>query len=144
MDGVPLADDEGTNCHSEVGVSLQGSLEGFPLPDVLALLASTKKSGELRVAGHQGNGRVWMTDGAVVGIDAGAAGEAVDALFQLLRIEAGSFTFDPDGGTPDGKPEPLESLLAEAQTRLAEWRVNAAVVPSLEPQADLSDELPAP
>src|SRR5437868_622630 len=142
MDGVPLADDEGTNCHSEVGVSLQGSLEGFPLPDVLALLASTKKSGELRVAGQQGAGRVWVSEGAVAGVQAGEATSSVDALFQLLRVDSGSFNFDPRATVPDSRPEPLESLLAEAQTRLADWRAIEAVVPSLATGVRLADELP--
>jgi DNA-binding MarR family transcriptional regulator len=125
-------------------VSLQGSLEGFPLPDVLALLASTKKSGELRVAGHRGTGRVWLSEGAVAGVEAGDATTSVDALFQLLRVEEGSFTFDPGAAGPDARPEPLESLLTEAQTRLADWRAIEAVVPSLATSVRLADELRSP
>jgi hypothetical protein len=125
-------------------VSLQGSLEGFPLPDVLALLASTRKRGELRVAGHHGAGRVWLADGAVVGVEAGSARAPVDALFQLLRVDSGSFTFDPAAEVPGGKPADLEPLLAEAQARLAEWRVIEAVVPSFATAVDLADELPSP
>jgi hypothetical protein len=125
-------------------VSLQGSLDGFPLPDVLTLLASTKKRGELRVAGHQGAGRVWMADGAVVGAQAGSTRAPVDVLFQLLRVEAGSFTFDPHADVPDGKPSDLEPLLAEARARLAEWQEIEAVVPSLAAGVELVDELPSP
>jgi hypothetical protein len=124
-------------------VSLQGSLDGFPLPDVLALLASTKKRGELRVAGHQGAGRVWMSDGAVVGAEAASARVPVDVLFQLLRVESGTFAFDPDADVPAGKPHDLESLLAEAQTRLAEWQLIEAVVPSLNTSVAMAEELPA-
>lgn len=125
-------------------MSLQGSLEGFPLPDVLALLASTKKTGELRVAGHQGAGRVWLSEGAVAGIEAGDARTSVDALFRLLRVDAGSFTFDADATVPESRPEPLESVLAEAQTRLADWRAIEAVVPSLATGVHLAEELPGP
>ena len=125
-------------------MSLQGSLDGFPLPEVLALLASTKKRGELRVVGHQGAGRVWMADGAVVGAEAGSARVPVAALFQLLRVDEGSFTFDPHADVPAGRPVELEPLLAEAQARLAEWQVVEAVVPSLETTVDLADELPTP
>ena len=125
-------------------MSLQGSLDGFPLPDVLALLASTKKRGELRVAGHQGAGRVWMADGAVVGAESGSARVPVDVLFQLLRVESGSFTFDPAATVPAGRPLAFESLLAEAQERLAEWHVIEAVVPSLATPVDLSADLPSP
>ena len=125
-------------------MSLQGSLEGFPLPDVLALLASTKKSGELRVAGQRGAGRVWLSEGAVAGVNCGDATSTVDALFQLLRVDTGSFTFDADADVPDGRSEALESLLGEAQTRLADWRAIEAVVPSLATGVRLAKELPGP
>ncbi|MCU1448514.1 MAG: hypothetical protein JWP02_684, partial [Acidimicrobiales bacterium] len=124
-------------------MSLQGSLDGFPLPDVLALLASTKKRGELRIAGHNGAGRIWVADGAVVGVEAGSARVPVDALFRLLRVDSGSFTFDPMADVPDGKPADVEGLLADAQMRLAEWRVIEAVVPSGATRVALRDELPA-
>jgi len=125
-------------------VSLQGSLDSFPLPDVLALLASTKKHGELRVAGHQGAGRVWVSDGAVVGAEAGSARVPADVLFQLLRVATGSFTFDPDADVPVGKPVDLEPLLSEAQARLVEWQLIEAVVPSMAAPVDLAEELPSP
>src|SRR5438270_11602906 len=98
-------------------VSLKGSLDDFPLPDVLALLASTKKRGELRVAGQQAAGRVWMAEGAVVGAESGSAREPVDVLFQLLRVDAGNFSFDPHAEVPAGRPLELEPLLGEAQAR---------------------------
>lgn|GEM_PF-1277957 len=125
-------------------MSLQGSLEGFPLPDVLALLASTKKRGELRVAGPQAAGRVWMADGAVVGAESGSARGPVAVMFQLLRVETGSFTFDPNAEVPAGKPHELELLLAEAEARLSEWLLIEAVVPSMSTTVALADELPAP
>ncbi|MBV9410071.1 MAG: DUF4388 domain-containing protein [Acidimicrobiia bacterium] len=124
-------------------MSLQGSLEGFPLPDVLALLASTKKRGELRVAGQQAAGRVWMADGAVVSAESGSARGPVEVMFQLLRVESGSFTFDPQADVPDGKPYELEPLLAEAEARLSEWLLIEAIVPSMAAPVALADELPA-
>src|SRR5947209_4769189 len=124
-------------------VSLQGSLEGFPLPDVLTLLASTKNRGELRVAGQQGAGRVWIADGAVVGAEAGSSRVPVDVLFRLLRVDSGSFTFDPNADVPAGKPQELDPLLTEARTRLSEWQLIEAVVPSLATTVALADDLPA-
>ena len=124
-------------------MALQGSLDGFPLPDVLALLASTKKRGELRVSGHQGSGRVWMTDGAVVAAESGSARAPVDVLFQLLRVDTGSFSFDPHADVPEGRALELELLLAEAQARLAEWQLISEVVPSLATLVELAEELPS-
>ena len=42
--------------NSEVTVALQGTLDTFALPDVLRLLASTKKTGRLVIAGNGADG----------------------------------------------------------------------------------------
>ena len=125
-------------------MSLQGTLETIPLPDVLALLAATRKSGELRVAGSRGNGRVWMRDGSVVGADVPRAATPVDAVFELLRLTAGTFSFEADTPAPDpGAPLAVEGLVAEATKRLGEWRAIEAVVPSTACLVALSPELAA-
>src|SRR5437763_14700771 len=85
-----------SNLLPEVGVSLHGTLETFALPDVLALLAATKKSGELRVVGGSVDGRVWFDGGQVVATDVGASTAFVDAVFDLLRLTSGKFSFDAD------------------------------------------------
>src|SRR5207253_4421656 len=103
-------------------VSLHGSLTTFALPDVLTLLATTKKSGELRVTGPNLDGRVWVVDGRLVGTEVGRATEAVDAVFELIRLADGDFAFEQDEAPPDPRPPTaLEPVLAQAQARLAEW-----------------------
>src|SRR4051794_41929433 len=84
-----------------------------------------------------------MADGAVVGAEAGAARVPADALFELLRVDSGSFTFDANADVPPGKPHDLEPLLAEAQARLAEWEIIEASVPSMAATVELAGELPA-
>src|SRR3954453_23344168 len=83
--------------NSEVTVALQGTLDTFALPDVLRLLASTKKTGRLRVSGNRGTGSVWVDGGGVTGAEATGVGDAPtssDVLFELLRSGDGSFTFE--------------------------------------------------
>ena len=41
-------------------MALQGTLETFALPDVLRLLASTHKTGRLRLTGAAGSGSLWL------------------------------------------------------------------------------------
>ena len=80
-------------------MALQGTLETFALPDVLRLLASTKKSGVLRVDTERGHGEVVVVDGALAGGSAERAPLAedpADVLFELLRSADGSFLFDTD------------------------------------------------
>ena len=52
----PAADGGESRSFSEVTVALQGTLETFALPDVLRLLASTNKTGRLRLTGAAGHG----------------------------------------------------------------------------------------
>jgi len=123
-------------------VSLQGMLETIPLPDVLSLLSTTRKSGELRVSGSRGDGRIWLRDGAVVATDVPRAATPVDAVFELLRLTSGNFAFESGSTAPEpGEPVPVDVLVAEAQERLGEWRAIEAVVPSMGCTVALAAEL---
>jgi len=127
-------------------VALQGTLDTFALPDVLRLLAATKKTGRLRITGGRGTGSVWAASGEIVGIEATHAphaNEPVDALFELLRFQDGAFTFDAeathDAPTP---PTDVEILLAQSEALLDEWRSIEAVVPSMDAWVTLRRSLP--
>jgi hypothetical protein len=113
-------------------VSLEGTLETIALPDVLALLSVTTKTGELRIESGGGGGSVWLDDGRVAGYDVGSQKSPVDALFALLRLTEGSFRFRT-GTEPVNTvdPEEVAPLLEQAEARLEEWPEIAAVVPSL-------------
>ena len=129
-------------------MALQGTLDTFALPDVLRLLATTRKTGRLLVRGNRGDGSVWIDSGSVVGADAAslASGStAGEVIFELLRHTEGSFTFDSDASpTEVGAPAEVEPLLLDAERLLAEWRSIEAVVPSLDAWVMLSPELPGP
>ena len=43
-------------------LALQGTLDTFSLPDVLRLLATTSKTGRLRIDGDRGLGSVWLAE----------------------------------------------------------------------------------
>jgi hypothetical protein len=126
-------------------VALQGTLDTFALPEVLRLLASTKKTGRLRIESARGAGDVWVADGAIVALDSPSdADGSVEQMFELLRSNHGTFTFDAEVVHP--QPEvavDVEPLLAEAEALLAEWRLIESVVPSLSSWVALAPELPA-
>jgi hypothetical protein len=137
-----------THLDPEVTVALQGTLDTFALPDVLRLLAATKKTGQLRITSGRGAGSVWVDGGDISGIEAPHAPHATeptDALFELLRFEEGSFTFDADA-TRDvsGAAEDIEVLLSGAEALLVEWRQIEAVVPSLDAWVTLRRTLATP
>jgi len=131
---------------TEVTVALQGTLDTFALPDVLRLLASTKKVGRLRVIGDAGSGSLWVDGGAVVGSELLVRGADADSLtevlFNLLRFVDGSFTFEA-GSTPhaNGDERDVESVIVEAELMLGEWRALEPVVPSLDAWLSLAQEL---
>jgi hypothetical protein len=129
---------------AEVTVSLQGSIESFALPDVLVLLSSTKKDGELHVVGGRVDGRVWLEKGQIVHSAIGKKETtAVDAIFELLRLDAGTFSFDAEGDPPQrSEPQMIDIVLADAQVRLGEWNEIARVVPHLDALVDMAAEAP--
>jgi hypothetical protein len=128
-------------------LALQGTLDTFSLPDVLRLLATTSKTGRLRIDGDRGRGNVWLSDGGVVDADADRTldGTPVDeVVFELLRFESGNFAFDGDDtAAASGKPEDVEALLRRANALLGEWNELEAVVPSLEHEVTLAGDLSA-
>jgi hypothetical protein len=112
-------------------MSLRGSLDTFALPDVLALLATTAKSGELHVTGSAGGGRVWVEGGQVTGAEAAGSTGVVDALVHLLRLDDGDFTFHADRTAPVASaPVEVAVVLEQAEARLSEWREVEALLPS--------------
>jgi len=126
-------------------VALQGTIETFALPDVMRLLASTKKTGCLRLNGTRGNGSVWVEGGTIVASDASGAQHAespVDVFFELLRFKEGDFVFDADV-TADAKgvSAEIEATLDAAERMLDEWKAIEAVVPSLDAWVELAPEL---
>jgi hypothetical protein len=127
-------------------VALQGTLDTFALPDVLRLLASTAKTGCLRVSSSRGEGQVWFEAGAVVAAESLTplpTTAPVEVLCELLRSRDGEFVFDAAGAceTP-GAPADVEPLLTEAEQLVAEWHDIEQVVPSLDAWVTLVDELP--
>jgi hypothetical protein len=121
-------------------VSLEGTLETIALPDVLALLSVTAKTGELRIEAGGGVGSVWFDAGHLAGYDVGNHKTPVDALFALLRLREGSFKFhtgtQPVNAT---SPHDVSPVLEEAESRLMQWPGIASVVPSLFCELKLQD-----
>ncbi len=128
-------------------MALQGTLETFALPDVLRLLASTKKTGCYRLDGNRGSGSLWVKDGQIIGGEvegAVAPTPPAEVAFELLRFTDGDFVFDADA-EPDTAADPVdvETILEQAESMLAEWKVIEAVVPSLDSWVSLRAELPS-
>jgi Domain of unknown function (DUF4388) len=130
-------------------LALRGTLDTFGLPDVLRLLATTGKTGRLRVDGDQGRGSIWLRDGAVLTALTDRADSAPpdEALADLLRYEMGDFSFDAtfdgaDQPTNGAEPHDIEQLLSSANRLLHEWNGLLDLVPSLDHRVALIESIP--
>ncbi len=126
-------------------MALRGTLETFSVPEVLRLLSNTAKTGLLALDGDRGSGKVWMSDGVLVGArsDHEGAGDIDATLFDLLRFSAGEFVFEADT-TPDEPTSDhidVEEALGRAEALLLEWREIETVIPSLFVGLRLAGEL---
>lgn len=127
-------------------MALSGTLDTVALPDVLRLLASTAKTGRLRISAPGGSGSVWVDDGALVSTELAPTGPLprtdAEVLFGLLRFHEGSFTFEAGAALADPAPGmAMEPILGEAERLLSEWRSIEMVVPSLDVEVSLRSEL---
>jgi uncharacterized protein DUF4388 len=130
-------------------LALRGTLDTFGLQDVLRLLATTGKTGRLRVDGDQGQGSIWLRDGAVLTAlsDRAESAPPDEVLADLLRYEMGDFSFDAafdgsDQATNGSEPHDIEQLLSSASRLLDEWNNLLGVVPSLDHRVGLVEAIP--
>ena len=106
--------------------SMAGTIDEIPLPDLLQLLSTSKKSGVLEIQGPQGVGRIYLRKGQVyyATIDDSFDLSARKAVYRMVVWQSGTFELQP----PDDKEfleeldEPTEGLLMEAMRQLDEIR----------------------
>ncbi len=122
-------------------MALQGTLDTFAVTDLVRLLATTNKTGELAVDGDRGRGVLWFVDGALTTDD--PAGDVTDAVFSLLRMEEGTFSFTAEArAETEGEPRSALDALEAAEGRLEEWRPIEALVPTAAVTLALRGDLP--
>ncbi len=128
--------------------SMAGTIDEIPLPDLLQLLSTSKKSGVLEVQGEPGLGRIYLRKGQVyyATIDDSFDLEPHKAIYRMIVWESGTFELQP----PDDKEfleelnEPVEALLMEAMRQLDEIRRIQDDLPSKDAQLRLAEPISAP
>ena len=127
-------------------MALQGTIDSFPLIDVLQLLSSSSKTGRLELVGDRGRGALWVTDGQLVAgsLASRPVGNPAAAVWELLRFSDGSFEFLADEQpTVDGfEPASMDSAVGQATSMFDEWSDIEKRVPNLESVVSLSTSLP--
>ena len=121
--------------HKASPKSMSGNIEEIPLPDLLQLLSTSRKSGVLVLRSDWGTGRIFFRKGQIyfATIDEGAPETAPrKVLFRMLGWNQGLFELEgPDERTmPEELSDSIEALLMEGMRQLDEFRVITAELPA--------------
>jgi pSer/pThr/pTyr-binding forkhead associated (FHA) protein len=118
---------------SGAGRPMSGTIEEIPLPDLLQLLSTSKKSGVVTVRSGQTIGRVYLRKGQVyyATIDDNFTVRPDKALFRMLTWNTGSFELEApdDRQVMEELTESTEALLMEGMRQLDEIRQVAYDLP---------------
>ena len=108
------------------GRPMSGVIEEIPLPDLLQLLSTSRKSGVLSVSGHLGVGRIYLRNGAIyfAAINDDFNVSPQKAIYRMLTWETGQFELEPGGemNVMEEIQESTEGLLMEGVRQIDEFR----------------------
>ncbi|MEI7886684.1 MAG: DUF4388 domain-containing protein [Actinomycetes bacterium] len=129
-------------------MALQGTIDSFPLEDVLSLLDSSSRVGRLSVIGDRASGWVEMANGLL--LSAELLGSAVDnpasVLFELLRCKDGEFEFlalsEDNLARSSHAASKLSDCIEESAEILKRWTEIELMIPSTQHQVYLAAKLP--
>jgi len=124
---------------------MSGRLEEVPIPDLLQLFSSSRRSGVLTIRGPQGQGRIRLREGNVfhAGIGEHDDLDPMKALCRIVGWTEGDFEFaapDPHDDFMLELEDSTENLLVQAMYQLDEFRRLKTELPG--PEARL--EVPRP
>jgi pSer/pThr/pTyr-binding forkhead associated (FHA) protein len=113
--------------------SMSGSIEEIPLPDLLQLLSTSRKSGVLVVRSDVGVGKVFLRKGQIyfASIDDSFNTGPRKAMYRMLAWVQGSFDLDPpdERAVADELSDSTEGLLMEGMRQLDEYNMHAEKLP---------------
>jgi hypothetical protein len=126
--------------HRTTTLQMEGELSEVPIPDLLQLFATSKRTGMLHVVGPLGDGKIYLRDGNIfyASIDDDHDLGPMKALCRLVGWDEGQFQFEKLTDQDEFMLEledSTENLLAQALHQLEEFRRVAPDLP--EPTARL-------
>ena len=125
---------------------IAGSIREMPLPDLLQLFNSSRKSGVLTIRSGQTVGRIYLRDGQVysAGLEGYPTVRAYKAFYRMFTWNEGSFDLSPLAG-PDVLEEITESttsLVLEGMRQLDEIHLLESKLPQRGARLAVADPLP--
>jgi len=113
-------------------MSLQGSLNELPLPDVIQLVSVSGKTGAFEIQCDEAEGKIYLRDGQIVDARVGRL-RGDSAVYEMAIWSQGNFSFNPGEKSEQVTIHMSNaSLMMEAARRLDEWRVLSRKIPSLD------------
>jgi len=120
--------------------TMSGTIDEVPLPDLLQLFATSKKSGALSLRREDSEGHVYLRRGKVyyASINENQDIAPLKAIYRLLTWEEGTFEFGPaeEKEFVEELDEPLEMILMEGMRQIDEIRALGTDLPP--PKATLT------
>jgi pSer/pThr/pTyr-binding forkhead associated (FHA) protein len=116
--------------------SMSGNIEEIPLPDLLQLLSTSRKSGVLVLRSEWGTGRLHLRKGQIyfANIDESFDVTPRKAMFRMLTWNQGLFELEPpdDRRVMEELQDSTEALLMEGMRQLDEFRELSPKLPPLQ------------
>lgn len=126
----------GAQRQSTAGRPMSGVIEEIPLPDLLQLLSTSRKSGVLTIASRAGIGKIYMRKGQIyfAAINDNFAIKPQKAIYRMLTWSTGTFELEPsvEMQVMEEVQESTEALLMEGVRLLDEFRQIEAHVPPVD------------
>jgi hypothetical protein len=117
--------------------SMSGSIEEIPLPDLIQLLSTSRKSGVLLVRTDHSAGRLFLRKGQIyfANLEGNDSVPSRKAIVRMLSWTAGSFELEPPDESPVAEEleESTEALLMEGMRQLDEYN---RILPDLPARED--------
>ncbi len=115
-----------------IKVKLEGSLDTFPLRELVEMVVYSSVTGVLNIYGPSEQGRIYVRDGVVYHVEHGRS-HGVEALAELLELSSATFAFvsnmQVEAETLSGS---LGHNLQGAERIAARWKLIRAYVPHLD------------
>ena len=115
--------------------SMSGNIEEIPLPDLLQLLSTSRKSGVLVLRSEWGTGRLHLRKGQIyfANIDESFDVSPRNAMFRMLTWNQGLFELEPpdDRRVMEELQDSTEALLMEGMRQLDEFKELSPKLPPL-------------
>jgi pSer/pThr/pTyr-binding forkhead associated (FHA) protein len=134
--GMP-AHDRASNTSASVS-AMTGTIDEVPLPDLIQLLSSSKKTGTLIITSHKTAGKLHLEKGKIVfcSVDSSPNLAPLKAIFRILSWQTGKFELHGAEATefPETIDMPTEHILMEGLRQLDEIRNLEGKLPPMDTQ----------